>query len=119
MDVGPELRSKKVLIENFIAGINDIEDVFLEWRDFVMRQKEQELITSITEEKLKPEETRQYIETALQAGELKTTGMDIDRLMPPVSRFDGGKWAAKRLGVIDRLKVFFNKFSELPECRFY
>ena len=110
VDASPELRSKKALIESFIAGINDAEDVFLEWRDFVMRQKEQELAAIITEERLKPEETRQFIETALQAGEIKTTGTDIDRLMPPVSRFGGGNRATKKQGVIDRLKTFFDKF---------
>lgn len=110
VDASPELRSKKALIESFLAGINDVEDVFLEWRDFVLRQKEQELTAIITEEKLKPEETRQYIETALQAGEIKTTGTDIDRLMPPVSRFGGGNRAAKKQGIIDRLKTFFDKF---------
>lgn len=30
VNVGLELRSKKVLIGNFIAAINDVEDVFLE-----------------------------------------------------------------------------------------
>ena len=82
----------------------------MEWRDFVMRQKEQELTAIITEEKLKPEETRQFIETALQAGEIKTTGTDIDRLMPPVSRFGGRNRAAKKQGVIDKFKIFFNRF---------
>ena len=110
VDASPELRSKKALIENFIAGINDVEDVFLEWRDFVMRQKERELTAIITAERLKPEETRQYIETALQAGEIKTTGTDIDRLMPPVSRFGSGNRAARKQGVIDKLKTFFDKF---------
>lgn len=110
VDASPELRSKKALIESFIAGINDVEDVFLEWRDFVMRQKEQELTAIITEERLKPEETRQPIEAALQAGEIKTTGTDIDRLMPPVSRFGGGNRAAKKQGIIDKLKTFFDKF---------
>lgn len=64
----------------------------------------------IAEEKLKPEETRQFIENALQAGELKTNGTDIDRLMPPVSRFGGGNRTAKKQGVIDRLKAFYEKF---------
>ena len=75
-----------------------------------MCQKERELTAIITEEKLKPEETRQYIETALQAGEINTTGTDIDRLMPPVSRFGSGNCAAKKQGIIDKLKTFFDKF---------
>ena len=110
VDASPELRSKKVLIENFISGINEVEDVFREWHDFALQQKEQELTAIITEEKLKPEETRQFIETALQAGEIKTTGTDIDQLMPPVSRFGGGNRAAKKRGIIERLNAFFEKF---------
>lgn len=58
VDASPELRSKKALIENFIVGINDVEDVFLEWRSFMMSQKEQELTTIITEERLKPGKSR-------------------------------------------------------------
>ena len=110
VDASPELRSKKTLIEDFIAGINEVDDVFQEWRDFVIQQREQELTAMIAEEKLKPEETRQFIGNALQAGELKTNGIDIDRLMPPVSRFGGGNRTAKKQGVIDRLKAFFEKF---------
>ena len=110
VDASPELRSKKALIEGFISGLNEVDDVFQEWRDFVLQQREQELTAMIAEEKLKPEETRQFIENALQAGELKTNGTDIDRLMPPVSRFGKGNRTAKKQGVIDRLKAFFDKF---------
>jgi len=110
VDASPELRSKKALIETFIAGINDVEDVMLEWRSFVAEQKEKELVAIITEEKLKPEETRKFIELSLQAGEIKTTGTDIDKLMPPVSRFGGGNRAAKKQTVIERLKAFFDRF---------
>ena len=42
-------------------------------------------------------------------GSLKTTGTEIDRIMPPVSRFGGGR-AVKKQGVIERLKVFFEKY---------
>lgn len=110
VDASPELRSKKALIETFIAGINDVDDVLLEWRTFIAEKKERELTAIITEEKLKPEETRKFIELSLQAGEIKTTGTDIDKLMPPVSRFGGGNRAAKKQAVIDRLKAFFERF---------
>ena len=43
-------------------------------------------------------------------GEIKTVGTDIDKLMPPVSRFVGGGRAQKKQGVIDKLKSFFDKF---------
>ena len=110
VDASPELRSKKALIEGFISGLNEVDDVFQEWRDFVLQQREQELTAMIAEEKLKPEETRLFIENALQTGELKTNGTDIDRLMPPVSRFGKSNRTAKKQSVIDRLKAFFEKF---------
>ena len=64
----------------------------------------------ITDEKLKEEETRKFIENAFREGEVKTVGTDIDKLMPPVSRFGGGKRAEKKQAVIDRLKGFFEKY---------
>ena len=58
IDAGPELRSKKALIENFIAGINDVSDVMVEWRQYVAEEKERQLVQLIQEENLKEEETR-------------------------------------------------------------
>ena len=110
IDASPELRSKKVLIETFIAGINDVEDVMTEWHDYVDEKREEELVQIIRDEKLKEPETRKFIENAFRDGEIKTTGTDIDKLMPPVSRFGGGNRSAKKQGVIDKLKSFFEKF---------
>lgn len=64
----------------------------------------------IKEEKLKEPETRKFLENAFRDGEIKTTGTDIDKLMPPVSRFGGRNRAVKKQGVIDKLKSFFEKF---------
>lgn len=110
MDSSPNLRSKKKLIEEFIARLNDIDDVLLGWRDFVSAKKEQELDVIIQEEKLKPEETHKFMEDSFEAGEIKTTGADIDKLLPPVSRFGGGNRAKKKETVIEKLKNFFNMF---------
>ncbi|AHF07264.1 type I restriction endonuclease subunit R [Desulfitobacterium metallireducens] len=110
IDASPELRSKKQLIETFIAGINDADDVMSEWHDYVVKQREEELETIITEEKLKPEDTRKFLDNAFRDGEIKTAGTDIDKIMPPVSRFGGGGRAKKKQGVIDRLKAFFEKY---------
>ena len=111
VDASPELRSKKQLIESFIAGINDIEDVMNEWNDYVSKQREEDLEKIIQEEKLKPDETRKFLENAFREGEVKTVGTDIDKLMPPVSRFGGGNRAKKKQTIIDKLKVFFEKYS--------
>lgn len=105
-----ELRSKKELIEGFIATINTQTDVNNDWKKFVIKQKETDLSALIVDEKLKEEETRKYIENAFRDGVVKTTGTDIDKLMPPVSRFGGGNRAAKKQGVIEKLKAFFEKY---------
>ena len=110
VDASPELRSKKQLIEAFIAGVNDVDDVLASWNSFVARQRETDLQNLIQEEKLKPEETRAFLENAFRDGEVKTTGTDIDRLMPPVSRFGGSGRAAKKQTVIDKLRAFFEKY---------
>ena len=109
-----QLRSKKELIENFIATINTSTDVNTDWQRFVREQREADIQTLITEEKLKPEETRKFVENAFRDGVLKTTGTDIDRLMPPVSRFGGGgSRDKKKQTVIEKLKGFFEKYFGL------
>ena len=55
-------------------------------------------------EKLKPEETRKFVSNAFRDGVLKTTGTEINKLMPPVSRFGGSGRAKKKQGVIEKLK---------------
>ena len=110
VDASPELRSKKALIETFIAGINDVSDVMLEWRTFVAEEKERQLVTIIQEENLKDEETRRFMDSAFRDGSVKTTGTDIDRLMPPISRFGGGNRAEKKQTIIEKLKGFFDRF---------
>lgn len=110
VDASPELRSKKTLIETFISSINNVEDVIAEWQDYVTKEREEALDQLIKDEKLKEPETRKFIESAFRDGELKTTGTNIDNLMPPISRFDGGNRAIKKQDVITKFKTFFEQF---------
>ena len=110
IDASPELRSKKALIENFIAGITDVTDVMIEWHEYVAAEKEKQLSEIIAEENLKDEETRKFIANAFRDGEVRTTGTDIDRIMPPISRFGGGDRAKKKMTVIEKIKAFFERF---------
>ena len=109
IDASPELRSKKALIDNFIDGINDVSDVMVEWREYVAKEKVRQLNEIITEENLKPEETYKFIENSFRDGGIKTTGTDIDKIMPPVSRFGGGR-EKKKQTIIEKLKAFFERF---------
>lgn len=110
IDASPELRSKKQLIQSFIAGVNDVDDVIAEWNSFVAQQRESDLVELIQDEQLKPEETRYFLELSFREGEIKTVGTDIDRVMPPVSRFGGGNRSKKKQTVIEKLKAFFEKY---------
>ena len=108
-----ELRSKKELIEGFIDRVNSSKNVTDDFKKFVKEEKEKDLEKVIEEEKLKPEETKKFIDNSLRDGVLKTTGTDIDKLLLPVSRFGGGNRAEKKLGVIEKLKGFFDKYLGL------
>lgn len=108
-----QLRSKKELIEHFIGTVNASTNVDEDWRKFVREQKETDLEAIIGEEKLKEEETRKFLNNSFRDGTLKTTGTDIDKILPPASRFGGGTRAAKKQGVIARLMQFFEKYLGL------
>ena len=109
-----QLRSKKELIENFIKTINASTEVDEDWRRFVSEQKETDISTLIAKEKLKPEETRKFLDNSFRDGMLRTTGTDIDKIMPPVSRFaSGGGRVVKKQGVIEKLQKFFEKYFGL------
>ena len=111
VDASSELRSKKELIETFIANANEMDDVFDDWRAFVKEQKEKEIDVIITEENLKADETKKFVNNAFRDGELKTTGVGIDNLLPPMRRFGGNSnRAEKKQTVIEKLKAFFEKY---------
>ena len=98
------------MIHGFINTINATTEVDKDWHIFVQQQKESDLEGIITAERLKPEETRRFVANSFRDGALKTTGTDIDKLMPPVSRFGGGNRAEKKRGIIRRLSDFFEKY---------
>lgn len=113
LDSSIELCSKKELIEGFIDRVNSSKNVTEDFKKFVREEKEKDLEKVIEEEKLKPEETKKFIDNSLRDGVLKTTGTDIDKLLPAVSRFGGGNRVEKKTGVIEKLKRFFDKYLGL------
>lgn len=118
VDASIQLRSKKELIEQFISKVNVDSSIQNDWRRYVSEREEAELAEIITTEKLKPKETRKFMENAFRDGAIKTTGTDIDMLMPPVSRFGGGNRAKKKQGVIEKFKAFFDKYFGLGIVEF-
>ena len=110
IDASPELRSKKALIENFIDGINVVDDVMAEWHSYIAAEKEKQLNEIIAEEKLKADETKKFVDNAIADGEMRTTGTDIDKLMSPISRFGNTNREKKKQTIIEKLKAFFERF---------
>ncbi len=108
-----ELRSKKELIKGFIARVNTSSRVDDDWRAFVAEEKEKDLAALIEGEQLKPEETKRFVAGAFRDGAIKTTGTDIDKILPPVSRFAGGVRGAKKRAVTEKLLMFFEKYLGL------
>ena len=107
-----ELRSKKELIEGFIADINVSDSVSEDWRRYVDERREADIKALIARENLQPEETRKFLDNAFRSGELKTIGEDIQKIMPPSNPFDI-KSSEKKKGIIERLKEFFEKYVGL------
>ena len=108
-----QLRSKKELIENFIGSVNADTDVEKSWKDFVRQRKDEDLKEIIDSEHLKPQETKSFIDNSFRDGQVRTTGTDIDRILPPMSRFGGGNRQEKKKSVIDKIQAFFERYFGL------
>ena len=108
-----QLRSKKELIESFISSVNAGTDVDRGWREYVKRRKAEDLNEIIESEHLKPEETEKFIESSFRDGQVRTTGTDIDKILPPMSRFGGGNRQEKKKSVIEKIQSFFERYFGL------
>lgn len=116
VDASPELRSKKGLIEAFLAQLDTVDDVVVAWRRFLAEIQEQELVAIIHDEQLQEQTTRELMYSAWNTGYLKTTGKDIDNVLPVMSRFrKAGQETReeKKQRVIEKLQAFFEKYYGL------
>ena len=62
VDASPTLRNKKDLIEDFVDSLSVDGEIDQEWRAFIAAKREAELEMIITEENLRPDETRVFVE---------------------------------------------------------
>ncbi len=116
ISASPELRSKRALIQNFLSGINESDDIVAEWHAFIAEEKERELKSIIKENNLNELEAREFVKACFRDGYVKTNGTDLDRILPPMSRFGGGNTRAeKKKHVIERMLDFFDRFFGIGE----
>ena len=110
----PTLRNKRDLIEAFVDRISATGDIDEEWRSYIESRRNEELDAIITEEGLRPERTRTFVDAAFRDGSISVAGTAITEVLPPVSRFSAdGARGEKKARVIEKLKAFFERFFEL------
>ncbi len=114
IDSSPSLRNKKDLIEAFVDRVNSDGEIDEEWNAYVAERRNAELDRIISEENLKPDETREFVERAFRDGSIQATGTAITRVLPPATRFaaDGGH-GEKKQRVLAKLGEFFERFFGL------
>ena len=65
-------------------------------------------------EHLKPQETKTFIDNSFRDGQVRTTGTDIDKILPPMSRFGGSdNRQEKKKTVVEKLQAFFERYFGL------
>jgi type I restriction enzyme R subunit len=118
VDSSLTLRNKKDLIMDFVDRVSASGEIDEEWRAYVAAKRTAELDAIITDEGLKPEETKAFVEHAFRDGAIPTSGTAVTKILPPVSRFspDGGH-GAKKQRVLARLGTFFERFFSLSSER--
>ena len=114
VDASPSLLSKRDLVEDFVESVSLLGGVDEQWETFVAARRDAELTTIIEAEGLKPDEARGFVDAAFRDGQLRTTGTEITRILPPVSRFNreaGHSDRKKR--VVETLTKFFERYFGL------
>ena len=76
----------------------------------MQQRKQDDLNEIIASENLKADETTRFVENAFRDGAIRTTGTDIDKILPAMSRFGGGNRQEKKKTVVEKLKGFFEKY---------
>ena len=116
MDASPDMRDKRDLIEKFIQQMTPESgsDVGEEWDQYIEQEKKKQLDAIIAEERLKPQETEDFMKRAFADGYVTETGTGIAKILPPSNPFkpESGE---KKQTVIDKLKAYLNKFLNTNE----
>jgi type I restriction enzyme R subunit len=114
VDSSINLRSKKDLIEAFIARVNNSSNVEEAWSQFIGEQRDQELAQIIEEESLEPAATRVFLDQAFRTGVIQGAGTGLARIMPARNMFSpAGEYTQQRNRVLDKLQNFFERFFTL------
>jgi len=110
----PSLRSKRDLIEAFIASLAPGADVDDAWVAFIASRKRAELDALIATLHLSPSPTRRLMEAAFRDGGVPTSGMAVAAILPPISHFaPDNAYARTTERVLDALAAYYDRFADL------
>ena len=110
-----QLRSKKELIEAFIAKMNiakSEDHIDKQWNSFVKDEYNKEIEKLVSDEHLKRDPLVKLMSKAFKSGEFSTEGTVLDDCMPPMSLFDKRR-SEKKEKIISMLLKLFEKFTGL------
>ena len=111
----PDLRNKKELIERFIDRMTpEAGEVHEEWDKYLAVEKKRQMDEIISGEKLKPEKTKEFIARCFKDGYVEENGTAITEILPPMPLFGAGKKRQEtKLRVIEKIKEFFDRFTNI------
>ena len=115
VNASPDLRNKKDLIERFIEGVTAGSNVGDSWTEYIKQQKEEELKKIIEEEKLRPLETKNFMEIAFRNGFVSISGTSFAQILPAMQRFGSNSKRREemRQRVYEKLCAYLEKFKGL------
>jgi len=116
IDATVGLRNKKDLILQFIDSLDAHSVVDEAWQTYIETKRREELDEIIKQENLNPEETYKFMQNAFRNGYITTTGTDLAKVLPPISRFSPtGERSKKRESVLNKLTLFFERFFTISK----
>ena len=106
-------RAKEELIMNFInhtdlSKLGNNGAILESFYMYARKEKEKEIETVIDDEKLK-DDSKRFIEKAIEKGYVEYAGDELDRILPAVSR-RGGAREKKKLTVLEKIKKVVEVF---------
>lgn len=107
----PDLRSKKDLIDSFVESLSSGADVQRDWKEYIVRKKQEEFERIVSEEHLKTGLAEQFIIDCFKEGYVDTDGTRIVSMLPPVSRFaPSNAYELMKSRVVERFRQYFDRF---------
>ncbi|MCR8696858.1 MULTISPECIES: type I restriction endonuclease subunit R, EcoR124 family [Campylobacter] len=65
------------------------------------------------DENLNEIETKKFLDNSFRGGQVKTIGTDIEKILPPMGRFNGDNRNERKQAIIEKVLKFFDKYFGL------